>query len=57
LISNVNALDDQDTERHQALNVFNDRFHMPFQMKIANRQNVIFGEIPVVEFEFRDEEN
>jgi len=29
---------------------------MPFEMRIDNLQNVIFGEIPVVRFEFRDED-
>lgn len=52
-IANINV---QTTQRNKALTIFNDRFHMPFQMQIDNLQNVVFGEIPVVRFEFRDED-
>lgn len=52
-IDNINV---QTTERNNALAIFKDRFHMPFEMRIDNLQNVIFGEIPVVRFEFRDED-
>lgn len=52
-IANINV---QTTERNNALAIFKDRFHMPFEMRIDNLQNVIFGEIPIVRFEFRDED-
>ena len=52
-IDNINV---QTTERNNALAIFKDRFHMPFEMRIDNLQNVVFGEIPVVRFEFRNED-
>lgn len=56
LLTDISNLNIQNTERNNALAIFKDRFHMPFEMRIDNLQNVIFGEIPVVRFEFRDED-
>ena len=56
LLADISNLNIQNTERNNALAIFKDRFHMPFEMRIDNLQNVIFGEIPVVRFEFRDED-
>ena len=56
LLTAMDNINVQTTERNNALAIFKDRFHMPFEMRIDNLQNVIFGEIPVVRFEFRDED-
>lgn len=56
LLADISNLNIQNTERNNALAIFKDRFHMPFEMRIDNLQNVVFGEIPVVRFEFRDED-
>ena len=40
------------TKWKEAVDIFNERFSMPFSMDIGNLENSIFGEAPIIEFKF-----
>lgn len=54
----IDNLDVDDTLWKQAVNIFNDRFYLPFKMDIENLTSSIIGEnLPKVVFSFCDKEN
>ena len=54
----ISVIDIDDTPWKNALNIFEERFTVPYKMKISNLKGAIIGEsIPRVIFEFRDGED
>ncbi len=58
LSTSINSIPLEDTQWRKALDIFEDRFFVPFKMSIANLKGAIIGEsIPQVEFTFDDGTN
>lgn len=51
----IKKANEETTEWQRIIDIFNDRFYVPFEVKIDNKSDAILGRsVPVVSFEFKD---